>query len=269
MGRSYPMAFRDDTIVLAGFGVDALGKFKLYKGDNITNYVSSLVAQPDVWYLIEIRYKFAVGGALELYVDGDLLISEAVDTTIPLHTGFNNIGNWSTAYHACYYDDLALNDISNADAKNDDSWCGDGMIVKMIPDGDGAHNNWTNSDGDSIANWSYVDEFPNDGDLSYVFHDGSDSGVQDQYTLTDLDYTNKTVLRIYPEARARESAPSANTLKLGILPNGGVDELSAGRTLPSGYYARIVGDEYKVNPVDSLPWEEADLDSLQFIAEVG
>ena len=60
-----------------------------------------------------------------------------------------------------------------------------------------------------------------------------------------------------------------NTLKLGILPNGGVDNVSAGRTLYSDYYARIVGNEYLLNPLDSDIWEEVDLDSLQFIAEVG
>lgn len=267
---SQMLGWRHDDDTLGFFSVDNLKRFCFNSGGGIDPpvIVSAPVAmQEDTWYLIELHVVIDdTVGRYEAFVDGVQYIDYTGDTKPTADTHVDNIYFYSGAYVSIYIDDLALNDTSGL---TDNSWCGDGMIVKMYPNGNGTHNNWHGSDGNDVNNFELVDEYPNDGDLTYVYHDGSESGVQDQYTLSDLDFTNKTVLRIYPEARARKSAASSYTLKLGILPSGGVDDLSAARNLFADYYCRVVGDEYTVNPVDSLEWEEADLDSLQFIAEVG
>lgn len=264
--NGWSVTFRSSTNGTIGFSVDALNRFSIYLAGVLLE-ASDVVMYSDAWYLVEIHYLIDnAAGRVEVYLDGDLIIDFTGDTQSGAFTTVDNIYWDGSAYRTSYLDDLALNDTTGI---VDNSWCGDGIITKMIPNGDGAHNNWTNSNGTSVDNWDYINEYPNDGDLTYIYANGVSSGLQDQQTLTDLDYTNKTVLRIYPEARARESAPSGYTLKLGILPNGGADDLSTGKVLPSGYYARIVGKEYLVNPVDSNPWEEVDLDSLQLIEEVG
>jgi hypothetical protein len=40
-------------------------------------------------------------------------------------------------------------------------------------------------------------------------------------------------------------------------------------TLMETYTIRNVGAEYLLNPDDAAAWEEADIDALEFVAEVG
>lgn len=260
------LGWRHSVDAVGALSIDALKRFCAVV-NSVTVATASYTIQDGVWYMIEIHVLLAaVGGRIEVFIDGTQYIDYTGDTTGGLSGHIDNI-YWSTnAYTHCYVDDLALNDTTGLE---DNSWCGDGIIVKMTPNGNGTDNDWTGSDGDSVNNYLLVDEYPNDGDVTYVYADGDDAGLQDQYTLTDLDYTNKTVLRIYPEARVRKSSPDGSTVKLGILPSGGADDMSAARALFSDYYARIVGNEYTTNPVTALPWVEADLDPLQFIAEIG
>jgi hypothetical protein len=86
--------------------------------------------------------------------------------------------------------------------------------------------------------------------------------------MSHLSFTGYTILRIWAEARARKTAAAAMTLKLGQLAAGGADVVSAGRTLYVGSYTKIVGDDSFVNPVDVNPWEEADIDAIEFVAQV-
>jgi hypothetical protein len=259
------LAWRNGMHMVGRVTVDSLKRFTIEFSDHST--VSSLGMLNDTWYLIEVHISLdGTVGRAELFIDGTQYIDYTGDTDPDGYLTVDNIYFNTNVYTDVYIDDLALNDVNGI---IDNSWCGDGIIVKMTPNGNGDDNDWTNSDGDSIDNYLYVDEFPNDGDLTYVYCDGSSSGTQDQYNLTDLNYTNKTVLRIYPEARARKTASSGYTLKLGILPSGGADTLSAGRALFTDYYSRVIGDEYTENPFDSSPWDELSLDPLQFIAEVG
>lgn len=260
------LGWRQDGVRVGGVTLDSITRISIRVGDSIVES-SGYVMATNEWYLIEVHVLLdALVGRIEVYLDGEPLI-DYTGSTLP--GGLNYVNNiyWNNGpYTATYIDDLALNDTTGL---VDNAWCGDGIITKMIPNGNGAHNDWTNSSGSKVNNYTYVDEFPNDGDLTYVYCDGTSTGTQEQYILSDLDYTNKTVLRIYPEARARKTAAGGIRIKLGILPNGGSDDVSAARVLYEDYYERIVGNEYLVNPVDSLDWEESDLDSLQVIAEVG
>lgn len=270
--RTPVLGWRKGNTAIGCLALDDINRLCFYRGSpdpfsGVMVATSNIVVQVDTWYLIEIHVSLDnAAGRYELFVDGNQVVDYTGDTMPGADATVDNI-YWSSGIYAhIYIDDLALNDTNGI---VDNTWCGDGIIMKMIPDGNGAHNNWTNSDGDSVNNYLYVDEYPNDGDLTYVYRDGTDTGSQDQYTLSDLDYTNKTVLRIYPEARARKTSAVGFTLKLGILPNGGVDDVSAGSILFEDYYARIVGDDYLTNPLDADIWEEVDLDSLQVILEVG
>lgn len=218
------------------------------------------------WYLVEVHFKLANApdGIFQVKIDGTQIINFTGDTrSSDTYTSFNCINMAHTG--GVYIDDLAMNDTSGG---ADNSWCGDGSIVKVYPNGNGTHNNWHGSDLDDVNNYALVDEFPKDDDTTYVYHDSSASGTQDQYAMSDYSGAGYTISRIYAEARAKLSAPSANTLKLGVLPSGGADQMSAGRVLTSGAYSRVVGDEYTTNPVDAGAWEEADIDALEGVIEV-
>jgi hypothetical protein len=227
---------------------------------------STLVMVVDTWYLIEIYFKEAnaPNGRFVVYVDGNKIIDYTGDTQPAATTTFDNIIFDKTSTTHVSVDDLALNDTAGA---VDNSWCGDGVVVKVEPDGNGTHNNWHGSDADDVDNYQMCQEFPKDDDTTYVYHDNT-SGVQQQFAMSHLSFTGYTILRIYAEARARKTAAVAMTLKLGQLAAGGADVVSAGRALYTGAYNRVVGDDSFVNPVDTNPWEEADIDAIEFVVQV-
>lgn len=232
----------------------------VYKASGTTTITNS------VWHLFEIYFLISDTGQITVKVDGNTEIDWTGDTK----PGSDTTITWVQWYKNCtctfLIDDLALNSTAGG---SDNSWCQDGRISKVYPNGNGTDNDWTGSDGDSVNNYLLVDEFPKDDETTYVTADGTSSGLQDQYALSDFDGSGgKIIHRIYPECRARKTDANPVTLKLGILPSGGADDLSDARTLTTTY-ARYVGDEYTTNPADAGAWEEADIDALEGIVEIG
>jgi len=221
----------------------------------------------DTWYLLEVWFKEAnaPNGRFVVKIDGNTLIDFTGDTQPAAATTFDNIMWEAGSFATILIDDLALNDTAGL---VDNSWCGDGVVVKVEPDGNGTHNSWHGSDADDVDNYQMCHEFPKDDDTTYVYHDNT-AGIQQQFAMSHLSFTGYTILRIWAEARARKTAAVAMTLKLGQLAAGGADVVSAGRALYIGSYNRVVGDDSLVNPVDTNPWEEADIDAIEFVAEVG
>jgi len=236
--------------------------------------IASAVINPDQWYLIELYFKEAESpnGRFITYLDGNKVIDYTGDTKPSTGTTFDNI-----AFHAggatnigalLFMDDMALNDTDNSDGKNEISWCGDGIVGKKIALGNGLVNNWIGNDGNKVDNYLLVDEFPNDGDTTYVSASGTLTGLQDQYTLTDIDMSYKTILRIFPTATAKKMTADSTRLKLGFIPSGSGAQLLSALDLGLSY-GQIVGDNYLINPVTSGAWTETDLNNLNFVMEVG
>jgi hypothetical protein len=114
-----------------------------------------------------------------------------------------------------------------------------------------------------------VDEYPLDSDTTYVYEDVTATGDLDQYTMTDTySGTNRTVQRIWAECRARKTSVAAAVLNIGFDTGVSVNTDDVG-TLMETYTIRNVGAEYLLNPDDAAAWEEADIDALEFVAEVG
>ena len=195
------------------------------------------------WYLLEVYYKLAdaPNGRIIAYVDGTKILDLTGDTKPGAAANFNLINHSSrnAGGEILCLDDMAANDTAGG---SDNSWVGDGILVKVYPNGNGTHNNWHGSDGNDVNNYELCDEFPNDADTTYIYHDNT-SGTQQQFAMSSLSFTGYTIQRLYAEARARKTAASAMTLKLGQLASGGSDVVSAGRTLFVGNYERVVGDE--------------------------
>jgi hypothetical protein len=222
------------------------------------------------WCLLEVYFKEAnaPNGRFVVMADGDVVIDYTGDTQPGADTTFNTFGfvSGSSSAHLCI-DDIAINDTVNTDGKNDNSYCGDGIITKITPSGTGTTNDWTGNDGDSTDNHLLVDEYPSDGDTTYVYHDGAVGSHQEQYAMSDVDLSTKTIKRIYSEVRAKKSSAQSIQIKTGFLASGGTDQLSAAQSLTTGSYTRVVGDQHKTNPVDSGAWEDADIDALEFVME--
>lgn len=219
----------------------------------------------NVWHLIEFYIKIADApdGRFTLFVDG---ISEMTFSGDNKTTAYSNIDRLFVPDAATqfYIDDFACNDTDNSDGKNDNSWCGDEHYELHPANDNGDVNNWTGSDGDKVNNYALVDEVPPTGDTDYVKSDTP--AEQDMYKVTAFTDTGKIVTRIWAECRARDSNATAGEIKIGYKTGGSVYLCSTDRVLPSNY-ARIVGDEALINPVDSGVWEKADLDAIQFVGE--
>lgn len=214
------------------------------------------------WLFIECYLKIAANpdGRFILYVNG-LLEIDYVGQTNMNGASVSNIHYYHQGSQT-YVDDLALNDTSNSDGKNDNSWCGDGYVELLKPNNNGDVNSWVGSDGNSTDNYLLVDDIPATGD-DYV---KASTDVQDMYNLTDFTATGKIVTRIWAECRAKDQDMTAGAIWLGFKTGGNTYMSSAVRPL-SGLYTRIVGDEAKVDPSDSGVWSDSDLDSIQFVVE--
>jgi|WetSurSiteA1Bulk_404760.scaffolds.fasta_scaffold00043_29 hypothetical protein len=231
---------------------------------------STVILNSNQWYLYEVYFKLAdaPNGRFVLKVDGTIIIDYTGDTKPTSTSTIDNIYLAANGSGNLYCDDLALNDTDNSDGKNDNSWCGDGIITKITPSGSGTTNNWLNSGSVSgSANYLYVDEYPSDSDTTYVYCSGSNTGFQDQYEMSDISLAGKTITRIYSESRAKKTLAETVGLKIGYLPAGGTDQLSGSSTLTLSY-ARIVGTDACINPVTSASWVESDISALEYVAEI-
>lgn len=239
------------------------GSFKLeayVSGSLVATGLTALTI--NAWHLIEVHFKLNDTGDFEVKLDGVLDIDYAGDTKPDANTTFDNIVfSMPQTGVTVYYDDFAINDTSTV---NDNSWCGDGYIVLLNPNGNGDVNQFINSDGNSINNYSYVDEIPPDGDTTYV--KDSVIGQQDLYTLSDFAGTNRNISRVWVEARAKSTSSGGETTKL-IVKTGGTIYASSALPLTTDY-TRILGEEYIVNPNTGLAWTDANLDGLQAGAEI-
>jgi hypothetical protein len=258
--------FRKGATDLAWLAIDSENHFAAYSSVGLledSNFLFSL----NRWYLIEVYFKLddAPNGRFIVYVDGIKIIDFTGDTLTTANTTFDYVV-WRRSNGTHCLDDIAINDTNGID---DNSWCGDGHVVKITPSGSSTTNNWLNSGSVSgSANYLYVDDFPNDSDTSYIYASGSSAGVRDQYAMSSFDGTNKSITRIYSESRVRKTqAVESTKVKTGYLPSGGTVQLSGSSALLLDY-SRIVGDEAIVNPVTDSPWTEDDINELEYAIEI-
>lgn len=246
-------------------GTTQLGYIEL---ENIYNNVKrvnlyingSLVASGTIglaisnWYLYEFYYKLAdFGGVVTTKINGIEDINYSGDTKPDDNTGFDNI-YFESSIATCF-DDIAINDTTGTE---DNSWCGDGHIIAIKPNGNGDSSQLTGSDGDSVDNYLLVDDIPSDGDTTYVW--GNVLNNQDLYNLEAPNLpVNHTITRVWAEARAKD--PDVGDIALPIK-SGATQDDGTAKGLTTAYSA-IKGDEYTTNPDTGIAWTESDLNALQ------
>jgi hypothetical protein len=251
-------------------GSTELGSLRTETGARIGLYTgaSTLVDTSDTsyvtsaWNLMEIHVKIANSpdGIIELYMNGILTATFYGDTQPGADTTIDSLvyrGPQQT-----YFDDLALNDTSNADGRGDNSWCGDGHVELLVANDNGDTNEWVGSDGDSVNNYALVDDIPASG-TDYV---KASTDIKDMYNVGDYTPTGKIVTRVWAECRAMDNNAQSGSIWLGFK-HGGVEYLSSAVRALTNVYNEVVGDYAKTDPSDSTTWSEADLDAIQFVVE--
>ena len=213
------------------------------------------------WYLIEVHIKIDnTVGVVEVKVDGlddcdvsgDTEGAASTITSLYLTTAYSSAAPGGTNY----FDDIALNDTAGG---VDDSWCGDGRIIVIKPNGDTATLDLTPSA--AVGHYTLVDEVPADGDTTYV--EGSVDDEEDIYDLEACGLGDVIIARIWTEARVKDTASSGKSVALITLASGGAEVSGGDVALTGTYTTKVLGTEELVNPVDSAAWEVADIDALQ------
>lgn len=214
----------------------------------------------DTHYLVEVRFKIDNSvGEVELRVDGVTVGSFSGDTFGSIAT-FDNIYFTNNAQVALYIDDIAFNDIIGG---NDNSWCGDGKIIALVPNGNGYSSQWVNNSGSSVNNYLYIDEQP-PSDSDYVRATGS--SYIDAYDLSTFDVAGQTIQRVWIVSRAKSDVAGDYFLQ-GIRVSGS-NYLVTG-SLPTSF-GRIdisATGTWNVNPFTNNPWTQEQLDSLVLVIQ--
>lgn len=215
---------------------------------------STVTIPSSTWYLFELYYKLDnSAGRVHIKVDGQNSgINFTGDTQPGADTTINNLyfPAFSGLYN--YIDDLALNDTAGA---ADNSWCGDGRVVALAPNGDVGSPQWMGSDGNQVDNYALVDEIPQN-DADYVR--SQTSGNEDLYNLGTFTIDG-AVRRLQILGRAKgASVPASLDTGFRINSVDYLDTISLNST-----FSRIEGPEYKLNPNTSQAWTQSDIDGLQ------
>lgn len=218
------------------------------------------------WNLIECYHKIdATVGRVIVKVEGVVIADFTGNTRNGSDTIQSIYFEGGTVSNVSYFDDMALNDTDNSDGAGDTSWCGDGHFIALTPNGNGDTNQWAGSDGNSTDNYLLVDETPKNDDTDYV--EDATAGHQDMYNVGDWDESgNKVVLRVWAEARGRDTVAVGGQIKVGVKTNGSV-YLSDALSLLTTYALAQKGTQYTVNPQTGLPWTNTEMDAVQFVVE--
>jgi len=217
---------------------------------------STIAVYAWTWYLIEVHYKMADAGDFEVKIDGTLEIDYAGDTKPGTDTAFNRFdfthwgGNWG------FGDDFAMNDTTG---EVDNSWCGDGKVILLTPNGNGDVTQLDGSDGNQTDNYLLVDDIPDDGDTTYVESDTIDE--YDLYNLSPCGLTNVDIQRVEVISLTRDTVAAGGKIALKIKTNG-VEYDSSDISLLTTF-TPCHGTVHRTNPQSGLAWSVADLDALQ------
>ena len=229
--------------------------------DGVTVDTGITTLYPDTWYLLEAHIKIdsstgivqiKLDGKAELEIDytGDTGTGSITSIKFGMDTGY--LGELSYAY----FDDIALNDTAGG---IDDAWPGEGKIIVMKPGGDSTPLELTPSA--AVDHYTLVDDFPTDGDTTYV--EGSVDDEEDMYTLVASGLVDVDINRVWTEARTRKTTANDSEVALITKASGGAEVSGGDVELLTTYTVKVLGAEELVNPVDSNPWEIADIDLIE------
>ena len=237
---------------------------------NLLFYVGGVLADygftemyEHIWYLVEVHLKVsATVGICEVMLDGKSLLE--IDFAGNTGTGtIDNIKFWiQTGYigeqSGAQFDDIGLNDTAGG---VDDSWCGEGKIVVMMPNDDSAPLQLTPYPNTGEHHHQDVDEIPTDSGTTYV--EGSVINEEDMYKLTPCGLLNVDINRVWAEARSMKTSAVDGHVALITKAAGGAEVSGGDVDLLTTYTIKVLGTEQVENPVDTNPWEVADIDLIE------
>lgn len=140
---------------------------------------------------------------------------------------------------------------------------GEVEVEALVPNGNGNYSQLTGSDGNSTDNYLLVDDSPavNDAD----FTGSATDGLIDTYTMGNLVRPSTTVNGVQLSMRVRKSDTSAKSIRR-VIRSGGTDNAGADIALSSSFV--WTNEILEQNPFTATDWNQADIDGIEFGAEV-
>lgn len=232
-------------------------KLEAYNTSSNLAATGTAVLSASTWYLIEVHIKIADAGNIDVRVEGNTTadIAFSGDTKPGADTTFDSLNlTMANVGGTQLVDDLAFNDTAGG---ADNSWCGDGKIVMISPNGVGDSTQLTPSSG---SNWQCVDEVPPNSDTDYV--ESATAGQYDLYNLGSIALgAGDTILRVWVEGRVRETVAAGDNVQLGVK-SSATEDWSVNLPVTTSY-ARYVGDDLTQDPATTAAWTESGVNSLQ------
>lgn len=266
---TYILRFLDSSNNAAGsIRLTTAGRLQLMTANGNQIGSDSDILATNTWYMVELGTDATGSGTLEARLDGSTFASGANSSQ----------GTWSritvgvittNATADLVFDDWALNDASGS-AQN--SWCGAGGILHLIPNGAGDSNGWSNTSNaaGSANNYQLVDEIPPNDTTDYV--QTGTLNATDMYALADSGIGSSDVVNVVAvglrlrnntadgvtAVRAQIAKTSAGTIAQGsaIVPNSTAFATNS-PTEPRNYSLVTYADP------DGAAWTQATLDSAQ------
>lgn len=250
--------FREDNTVHTYVRVEVGGALTAYRNSSI-NFLGTSpgVILPKNWYYIEMRILIHDStGTLDIQVDGvNVLSLSAIDTRQGLNGVINNIAFFKDNSTDPQIDDLYLLDVTGL-TLND--FLGDVTIETVLPDGDGATNDFTQLSG--LTNWEMVDDGATpDDDTTY----NSSATVDhiDLYTGAALTVAHDTVHCVSVLNHTRKEDAGFRTVRALCRNNVTTNE---GAARAAGNEYRYQEGIFETDPDGGGAWTTADVDSSQF-----
>jgi len=256
--------WRHGTTVLGILKINSARILELYVGSTLVA-TGTTVLYSSTWYLIEIHIKIgnSPNGLLEVKLDGNAEFDYSDDTQPGADAHFDNLlfenpdgGSGANLYG--YFDDMGLNDTAGG---VDDSWCGEGKIIKITPMDD-VTTELTQFPA-LTDHHNDVDDYPADSDTTYV--EGSVVDEEDKYELTASGLVAADVAsinRVWCEARSKNTTANPGEVALFIYSDA-TEGTGTDVVLSASYVTKVMSQEFLQDPDGPAAWSVAALDALQ------
>lgn len=225
-------------VLVADLRLTASGQVELRNAADGVVATGTTTGLANTWHYFELKiFVNGASGTGEVHVDG---VTEIASTTGNFgSTAIGQVIIRSPSNHGTF-DDFYVLDTTGS---QNNTFKGDVRVTTQMPDGAGAHTQWTAAGGGS--NYTKVNETLADGDTSYV--SDSTPGDIDTYTFADVDAA-ATVHAAQAVLYARKDDAATRQIA-AVARQSSTDHVGATKTMGSSY--AFFGELYDVDPSGS------------------
>ena len=267
--------FIDSATVQCFLRLNSDGRLEVLRGAAIavSGGVSTRAINMGIWYFLEMKVTIAdsigadsckvrINGQDWITVDAGEDLKETANATADIIRMSNN----SSGAGFLYIDNLYIfdgTDGGGTEPTNDD-FAGDIKVGFHLPDGNGATNEFTGSDADSVDNFLLVDENPTDDDTTYV--ESSTIGHIDLYTVEDLAETPLDFKAVQINSVIRKDDSGVKSVRMVIRPTS--TNFFGGNIDPQdGVYTNEI-EILNEDPETEAAWTESGFNATEFGLEI-